>query len=143
MDSLGKRSITIELPDKRLEIVVAGLMDIEMKRTDERMTEVLNYIQVNYKTVTLEKLSEKFYLSKPYLSKYIKESTNSTFGDIVKQIRMNKAKSLLKGSGMTVENISEQVGYQNVEHFIRLFKKAYGTTPVEFRNSIPKQKISI
>lgn len=127
-----------------LAVAINQLDEIKnMKRTDERMTEVLNYIQVNYKTVTLERLSEKFYLSKPYLSKYIKESTNSTFGDIVKQIRMDKAKSLLKGSGMTVENISEQVGYQNVEHFIRLFKKAYGTTPVEFRNSIPKQKISI
>ncbi|ABR34342.1 2-isopropylmalate synthase [Clostridium beijerinckii] len=123
-----------------LAVAVNQLEEIKnMKRSDGRMTEVLNYIQSNYKTVTLEKLSETFYLSKPYLSKYIKESTNSTFVDIVKQIRMDKAKSLLKGSGMTVENIAEQVGYENVEHFIRLFKKAYGITPVEFRNNIPKR----
>ena len=40
---------------------------------------------------------------------------------------------------MTVENIAEQVGYQNLEHFLRLFKKTYGVTPVEFRNNIPNQ----
>jgi len=122
-----------------LAVAVNQLEEIKhMRRSDERMTEILNYIQSNYKTVTLEKLSETFFLSKPYLSKYIKESTNTTFGDIVKQIRMDKAKNLLKGSGMIVENIAEQVGYENVEHFTRLFKKAYGITPVEFRNNISK-----
>lgn len=35
---------------------------------------------------------------------------------------------------MTVESIAESVGYQNVEHFNRLFKKAYGMTPIQFRN---------
>ncbi len=67
--------------------------------------------------ITLEDLSAKFYLSKPYLSKYIKESTGDTFGDIVKEIRINKAKALLKNKGMTVDAIAKTVGYQNVEHF--------------------------
>ena len=53
---------------------------------------------------------------------------------MVKKIRMKKAKSLLKGSNMTVENIALSVGYQNVEHFNRLFKKAYNMTPIQFRN---------
>ena len=83
---------------------------------DERLVEILNYIQTNYLDVTLEDLSEKFYLSKPYLSKYIKEKSGVTFGE-------------------TVENIALSVGYQNVEHFNRLFKKAYKMTPVQYRNS--------
>ena len=57
-----------------------------------------------------------------------------TFGDTVKKIRLNKARTLLKNRNMTVESISEAVGYQNVEHFNRLFKKAYGITPVQYRN---------
>ena len=52
----------------------------------------------------------------------------------MKKIRMKKAKSLLKGSNMTVENIALSVGYQNVEHFNRIFKKMYQVTPVQFRN---------
>ena len=101
---------------------------------DARMVEIMNYIQANYIDITLEDLAEKFYLSKPYISKYIKEKSGITFGEMVKKIRMKKAKSLLKGSNMTVENIALSVGYQNVEHFNRLFKKAYNMTPIQFRN---------
>jgi len=101
---------------------------------DERLTEITNYIQKNYTSVTLDDLSEKFYLSKPYLSKYIKEKSGMTFGDILKKVRMKKARAMLKGTGMTVESIAESVGYQNVEHFNRLFKKTYNMTPVQYRN---------
>ena len=101
---------------------------------DERMIEIMNYIQANYIDITLDGLAEKFYLSKPYISKYIKEKSGLTFGELVKKIRMKKAKALLKSSNMTVENIALSVGYQNVEHFNRMFKKAYNTTPMQFRN---------
>ena len=102
--------------------------------TDARMIEIINYVQANYIDITLDDLAENFFLSKPYLSKYIKEKSGMTFGDLVKKIRMKKAKALLKSSNMTVENIAMSVGYQNVEHFNRLFKKAYDMTPMQFRN---------
>ena len=102
--------------------------------TDARMIEIMNYVQANYIDITLDDLAETFFLSKPYLSKYIKEKSGMTFGDLVKKIRMKKAKALLKSSNMTVENIAMSVGYQNVEHFNRLFKKAYDMTPMQFRN---------
>lgn len=104
----------------------------EMK--DRRMLEIKNYINTNYLNVTLDDLSEKFFLSKPYLSKYIKEKSGITFGEMVKNVRMKKAKTLLKSSSMTVENVASAVGYQNVEHFNRIFKKTYQMTPVQFRN---------
>ena len=68
------------------------------------------------------------------LSKYIKEKSGMTFGELVKNVRLKKAKTLLKTSSMTVESIALSVGYQNVEHFNRLFKKAFNMTPVQFRN---------
>ena len=101
---------------------------------DERLLEITNYIYANYKDMTLDDLSEKFFLSKPYLSKYIKEKSGLTFGDILKQVRMKKARAMLKSSSATVESIAESVGYQNVEHFNRIFKKMYNITPVQYRN---------
>lgn len=119
-----------------LIVAVNKLEDLGNSKScqDARMVEIMNYIQANYIDITLEDLAEKFYLSKPYISKYIKEKSGITFGEMVKKIRMKKAKSLLKGSNMTVENIALSVGYQNVEHFNRLFKKAYNMTPIQFRN---------
>ena len=102
--------------------------------TDARMIEIMNYVQANYIDITLDDLAEKFFLSKPYLSKYIKEKSGMTFGDILKEIRMKKARAMLKSSSATVESIAESVGYQNVEHFNRTFKKLYNITPVQYRN---------
>ena len=93
----------------------------------------MSYIQKNYVEVTLETLSDEFHLSKPYLSKYIREKAGMTFQEVVKEERMKKAKAMLKESGKNVETIAAEVGYENVEHFNRLFKKSYGITPIQYR----------
>ena len=105
---------------------------------DKRLMEMKNYIQTNYQTVTLEDMAKQFHLSEPYISKYIKEKSGQTFVELVQGVRMKKARTLLKNGNMTVENIAYSVGYQNVEHFNRLFKKKYEMTPVQYRNSCSK-----
>ena len=104
------------------------------KCEDDRLVSMLNFIQNNYQTVTLEDMAEQFHLSEPYISKYIKDRSGQTFGEHVAGIRMKRAKSLLKNGNMTVENIAYAVGYQNVEHFNRVFKKNMEMTPVQYRN---------
>ncbi len=105
------------------------------KNGDDRLVTMLNFIQANYQNITLEEMATKFNLSEPYISKYIKDKSGKTFGEHVVHIRMKKAKSLLRNGNMTVENISAAVGYQNVEHFNRLFKKTFDMTPVQYRNA--------
>ena len=122
-----------------IHALTVAVNQIEAVRTaeepqDERIVQIMNYIQENYLTVTLDDLSRQFFLSKPYLSKYIKERSGLTFGENVKKIRLNKASALLKNGNMKVERVAEAAGYQNVEHFNRLFKKRYGVTPVQYRS---------
>ncbi len=100
---------------------------------EERIIEIISFIQKNFAEVTLDSLSEHFHLSKPYLSKYIKEKAGMTFQDAVKEERMKRARLLLKETAQTVETIAANVGYENVEHFNRLFKRSYGMTPVQYR----------
>ena len=100
---------------------------------EERIMDIMRYIQNHYKDVTLEELAGQFHLSAPYLSKYIREHTGATFQDAVKKSRMKRARALLKETNQTVESIAASVGYETVEHFNRLFKKTYGMTPVQFR----------
>ncbi len=100
---------------------------------EERIVDIMNYVKNHYKDVTLDELAENFNLSKPYLSKYIKENAGITFQEAVKKARMKKARTMLKESNQTVESIATYVGYENVEHFNRLFKKSYGMTPIQFR----------
>ena len=101
---------------------------------DERLMEMMNYMQANYQTITLEDMAAQFHLSEPYISKYIHEKSGKTFVEQVTNIRMKKARTLLKNGNMTVENIALAVGYQNVEHFTRTFRRLYHMTPVQYRN---------
>ena len=123
-----------------LVVAVNHLLDSRKVETvqDERYLEMLNYIQANYQTVTLKDMADEFHLSEPYISKYIKDKSGKTFGDLVTNAKMKKAKTLLRNSNMTVEAIAYAAGYQNVEHFDRQFKKIYQLTPLEYRNSKSK-----
>ncbi|MCI9572577.1 MAG: 2-isopropylmalate synthase [Lachnospiraceae bacterium] len=100
---------------------------------EARIVEIISFIKNDYMNVTLDTLSEEFHLSKPYLSKYIKEKAGMTFQEAVRKERMKKARTLLRETDQTVETVAAEVGYENVEHFNRLFKKNYGLTPVQYR----------
>ena len=102
---------------------------------EERLVEILTFIQRNYKSVTLDDLADQFHLSRPYISKYIKEKSGETFQDVLRIERLKRAKTLLKDTGKSIEKIAEEIGYDNVEHFNRLFKKTYGMTPVQYRKN--------
>ena len=118
-------------------LVVAVNRMLEVRKIDsiqdERYISMKNFIQSNYKNVTLTDMAKEFHLSEPYISKYIKDKSGKTFGEIVTATKMKKAKTLLRNSTQTVESVAEAAGYPNVEHFSRQFKKLYGMTPLEYR----------
>lgn len=103
--------------------------------TDARIIQILQFIQSNCETVTIGELAEEFHLSHTYLSRYIAGRTGKPFRTILQEIRLEKACDMLHASNLKVEDISASVGYQNVEHFIRLFKKKYHKTPNQYRMS--------
>lgn len=121
---------------RALVVAVNKLPQIEEKEEgqDERLTAMLNYIQNNFKDVTLESMAAQFKLSEPYISKYIKDKSGKTFGEHVAHIRLKKAKSMLKNGNMSIESIANAVGYPTVEHFNRTFKKTFEKTPSQYRN---------
>ncbi len=101
---------------------------------NERMTAIENYMRQNYQTATLTSTAKHFFISPAYLSTMIKKQTGQTFSGILQKIKMEHAAGLLKETDMKVEQICDNVGYQDTTQFIRTFKKHYGTTPRRFRN---------
>ena len=101
---------------------------------EERIVEIMNFIQAHYTDVTLDMLADNFNLSKSYLSKYIKEKSGMTFQNAVKKARLKRAKRLLKETNRKVETIAEEVGYESVEHFNRVFKAEFDLTPNQYRS---------
>ena len=106
----------------------------------DTIQQVLDYVKQHYmdSELSLNLLAAQFELSVPYLSKLFKETTETNFMDCLIQIRMEKSKDLLLNSKYKINTIAERVGYNNVQSFIRIFKKYTGQTPGEFRENVKK-----
>lgn len=97
--------------------------------------EVKEYIETHYKEVSLEEAADKVNLSAGYLSKIFKEKSGVGFQDYLLGVRMKKACELLDDIHFKSYDVAYFVGYDNPKNFSRAFKKYYGRTPKEYRNS--------
>ena len=98
---------------------------------------IMEYINKNYCTnITLETLSREVMLTPSYISRLFKEGVKVSFIKYLTDLRMEKAKELLIDYRYKIYEVSYMVGYNNVKHFVTLFKKHTGITPKEYREKI-------
>jgi YesN/AraC family two-component response regulator len=100
------------------------------------LVESLKYIDEHYQNASLYELSEKLNQTHYSLSKQIKKVTHFTFKELLQEKRLTKAKELLDHTRMPITQIIEEVGYDNISYFYRIFKNKYGVTPKQFRSQI-------
>lgn len=94
----------------------------------------IKYIQDHYQdNLTLEKVAAAVYLNPVYFSHLFKQSNGIGYKEYVIQLRIEKAKELLKHSSCKITDISERVGYQDMRHFTQVFRKVVSMTPSEYR----------
>lgn len=95
----------------------------------------INYMEENYaRHLTLSEVAEQIYVSQWHLSKLLNKYKKKSFSDILNQIRLNHAKELLKDPSLRIGDIAEQVGFMDMAHFSRVFKKYEGISANEYRN---------
>lgn len=94
----------------------------------------LKYIEENYKNASLTELAKELNQSVSNLSKLIKNSTGSTFKELLKVKRLNQAAHLLSATTLPVTNIIHTVGYDNTSYFHRIFKEKYHMSPKAYRD---------
>lgn len=125
--------VTREIIDKVLESK-KGLPDFAASDMSDKIERVKYYLERNcFKKVTLEDAAAAVCLSAKYLSRVFKEQTKLGFNDYKLSIKMEKAKNMLAETGYNVNQISDRLGYENVESFIRQFKKMAKYTPSVYR----------
>ena len=100
---------------------------------DFDFTLILQYIQQNYRTVTLSSLAETFHFSETYLSKLIHKNMGHSFTDVLRTLKMSRAMEYLMNTPMKVSEISAAVGYDSVDHFSRTFRRTYGMSPQQYK----------
>ncbi|MBM6615330.1 helix-turn-helix transcriptional regulator [Desemzia sp. RIT804] len=94
---------------------------------------IIDYIKSNYtQDISLTDIAEKFNLTEGYVSKLLTKKANIHFKTYINNLKIRQAKKLLSEGSHNVSEVSNLVGYKNVNSFIRIFKKQEGITPGEF-----------
>lgn len=102
----------------------------------------MNYIENNYRQkLTLSDVAEKTYVSQWHLSKLLNRHLGQNFSEILNGVRIKQAKELLKDASLRIGDIAEEVGFVDIAHFSRVFKKITGISANEYRNQLGKEDI--
>ena len=97
---------------------------------------IIQYLKSNYSQhISLDGIAQNMYLSPVYISKIFKEKTGDSPINYLIQIRLTKAKEMLEENRGSIRTIAAQVGYDDVYHFSKLFKKYYGVSPLYYRKA--------
>ncbi|AXI10311.1 hypothetical protein CUC15_15830 [Oceanobacillus zhaokaii] len=132
LNSNNKDDIYFSL-NKMFEILFQTFIITFKETSDPTTFRILEYINQNYdQDLSLTDISKKFNLTEGYISRVLKKNANINFKKHLNNLKINKAKELLKKGNYKVNEVSALVGYKNVNTFIRTFKQQEGIPPGEF-----------
>ena len=104
------------------------------QREERTIHGITRYLQEHLaEEVSLSVLAEEFHLSAQYISQLFKNEIGVGFLTYLTNIRMERAKQLLLSTSLSIAEVSEQSGYSDYRVFTKVFKKAEGITPSQYR----------
>lgn len=102
--------------------------------THHLIKKALEYIQNNFnRDISLNEISEELNISSYYFSKLFKDETGEGFVEYMTKRRVDRAKEMLKDPQKSIKEIGSECGYSDPNYFSRIFKKATGMTPTEYK----------
>ncbi|MDY7226307.1 AraC family transcriptional regulator [Hyalangium rubrum] len=125
------RLVLIEL--ERIEVPVSAPVSAGLGLTRQ----VLSYIELNgLKPLSLADVAGVVGRTSTHVATVVRRETGRTVGDWILERRMAEARRRLRGTDERVDIIAERVGYADVTHFIRLFRRVHGLTPAAWRRKV-------
>ena len=98
------------------------------------------YIQTHYaEKFSLDQIATALFLNKIYLSKCFKQATGVTLLQYHNRVRCEAACALLEHTDLSVEIVSDRVGFATPSHFARIFRGVYACSPTEYRKKSRRQ----
>lgn len=109
----------------------------DVNKNSQKMKMAVDYIEENYASdLNMAVVSNYISMNYSLFSYSFKQYTGSNFVNFLKDIRMKKAKELLAETDMKIIEISQEVGYDNEKHFMKIFKATCGVSPSEYRKNM-------
>lgn len=109
-------------------------LEVKVENTHPLVKQVLDSVHAGYsKDISLKTLSAQYNVNTSYLGQLFKNETGEMFTDYLNNVRIERAKELIAGTPLKMNEIAERVGYTNQGHFFRSFKKLTGLSPAEYK----------
>jgi two-component system response regulator YesN len=106
------------------------------------IVKTIQNMEKEFQHATLRSLAQKVYMTPSYLSLLFKMNTGTTFIEKLTDIRINRAKHLLRSTRLKNYEVAESIGYQDPRYFSQIFKKKVGLSPSDYRDS-PSKNLDI
>lgn len=132
----------IEIYEERLMSYLLMLQEriigqLDVNKNKQKIQQAVSYIEENYaKDLNMAVVSNYISMNYSLFSYSFKQYTGSNFVNYLKDIRMKEAKRLLRETDMRIIEISQEVGYENEKHFMKIFKSSCGVSPSEYRKNM-------
>lgn len=97
--------------------------------------QILDYLRQNYRTANLTSTADAIHFTKQYICKIIRTASGQSFSEVLTRIRIEKAMQFILETSVSMEMISEFVGFSDSAHLSRAFKKYVGVSPSVYRRT--------
>lgn len=88
--------------------------------------------------IHIEDVAKLLYTNRTYVTRLMRQEYGLTFIEYVNIARIQYSQSLLYTTNMTLDEVAEHSGFQSTSNYCRTFKRYIGTTPLAWKNSLPK-----
>ncbi|AWV32448.1 helix-turn-helix transcriptional regulator [Paenibacillus odorifer] len=103
---------------------------------NKKIFEIVDYLNRYYdQHHSIRDIANRFYISPSYFCKTFRDSTDFTFTEYLNNVRIKEARALLINTAFKVAKIAENVGFDNMTHFGRVFKEITGLSPLKYRRT--------
>jgi two-component system response regulator YesN len=133
IDDSNSFRILMQIFDNILCEILQNVYKSKYNKYGLTLNSIVDYLRKNYsEDISLASVAELFHLNKNYLCQLFKQKTGKNFHDYIIQIRIEKAKELLRQSNQNISVICELVGFANPSYFAKTFKETVGMKPSEY-----------
>lgn len=124
----------LELMEEYLDFAESRIVQSKVDNSDILIRKAQTYMEEHYQEkISLDEIAGVIGISRYYFSTLFKQAAGTNFSTYLNEIRIKKAKELLKNSNITVGQIYDRVGFNDQQYFCKTFKKYTGLTVTEYR----------